>query len=172
MGDVILGGGGSYSGPSPRTTEESERIFRSAVEEAKLARTSKTYGLFISHAWEYSDQYRRVEAMLNDAPQFAWRNYSVPEHDPLHTKSKKELEAALYNQIKPASAVIILAGMYVPYREWIQEEIDIAVKMGKPIIAVAPRGSQRMPQAVQEVADAVVGWASKSMTDAIRRYAK
>lgn len=167
-----MGGGGSYSGPSPRTTEESERIFRSAVEEVERTRASKTYGLFISHAWEYSDQYRRIEAMLNDAPHFAWRNYSVPEHDPLHAKTNRELEAALRNQIKPASAVIILAGMYVSYREWIQKEIDIAREMGKPIIAIAPRGSQKIPQAVQEAADVVVGWTTASITDAIRRYTK
>jgi len=169
---IILGGGGSYSGPSARTTEESEEIFKSTVEEVERTRASKTYGIFVSHAWEYSDQYRRVEAMLNDAPRFTWRNYSVPEHDPLHAKTKKELEEALYNQIKPTSAVIILAGMYVPYREWIQKEIDIAVKMGKPIIAVTPRGSQKIPREVQEVADVIVGWKTASMVDAIRRFAK
>lgn len=166
-----MGGGSSYSGPPSRTTEEGERMFRSAVEEVKHARGLKNYRVFISHAWEYSDQYQRVETMLDDAPRFTWQNYSVPEHDPLHLKTRKELEEALYNQIRPANAVIIMAGMYVPYREWIQKEIDIAVKMGKPIIAIAPRGSQKIPRAVQEVADVIVSWNTASIVDAIRRYA-
>lgn len=166
-----MGGGGSYSGPPSRTMEEGEKVFRSAVEEVEHARASKTHRIFISHAWEYSDQYQRVETMLNDAQRFAWQNYSVPEHDPLHVKTKKELEEALYNQIRPANAVIILAGMYVPYREWIQKEIDIAVKMGKPIIAIAPRGSQKIPRAVQEVADVIVSWNTQSIVGAIREYA-
>jgi hypothetical protein len=162
-----LGGGGSYSGPPSRTAEESERIFITAVEEVKHA-APKRHGIFISHAWDY-DHYSRIENMLDEAEDFEYRNYSVPKHDPKHARTDRELEEALYNQIRPASVVIILAGMYANYRKWIQKEIDIAVEMGKPIIAVAPRGSQRMPQAVQEVADEIVGWNTASIVDAIRR---
>ena len=167
-----MGGGSSYSRPSSRTPEEGEKVFRSVVEEVERTRAPKTYGLFISHAWEYSDQYRRIESLLRDAPSFTWRNYSVPEHDPLHAKTDRELETALRNQIRPASAVVIIAGMYVSYRKWIQKEIDIALEMNKPIIAIAPRGSQNLPQAVQEAADVVVGWTTASITDAIRRFTK
>lgn len=162
-----MGGGGSYSGPPSRTTEEGERIFRTAVEEVEQA-VPERYGIFISHAWDY-DHYRRIENMLDEAEDFEYRNYSVPRHDPKHARTDRELEEALCNQIRPASVVIILAGMYAHYRKWIQKEIDIAVEMGKPIIAVVPRGSQRMPQAVQVVADEVVGWNTASIVDAIRR---
>ena len=164
---IILGGGGSYSGPPSRTTEESEEVFRTAVEEVEHA-VPKRFGVFVSHAWDY-DHYRRIENMLDEAEDFEYRNYSVPEHDPLQARTDRALEEALYNQIRPASVVVILAGMYVPYRRWIQKEIDIAVEMNKPIIAVAPRGSQRMPQEVQEVADEIVGWNTASIVDAIRR---
>lgn len=164
---IILGGGGSYAGPPSRTTEEGERLFRNAVEEAEHA-VPKMYGLFISHAWDY-DHYQRIENMLDEAEDFEYRNYSVPEHDPLHARTDRELEEALYNQIRPASVVIILSGMYAHYRKWIQKEIDIAVEMGKPIIAVVPRGGLRMPQEVQEVADEIVGWNTASIVDAVRR---
>ena len=43
----------------------------------------KTYDLFISHAWKYNEDYYRLVDMLNNAPNFKWRNYSVPEHDPV-----------------------------------------------------------------------------------------
>lgn len=43
----------------------------------------RRYHLFISHAWSYSEDYKRLEAMLTDAPNFAFDNYSVPRHDPL-----------------------------------------------------------------------------------------
>jgi hypothetical protein len=43
----------------------------------------RTYRVFISHAWAYSDDYRRIVQFLNDAPNFAWENLSVPEHDPV-----------------------------------------------------------------------------------------
>ena len=165
-----MGGGGTYSGPPSRTTKEGEKIFKSAVEEAKHARGLKSYRVFVSHAWEYTDQYRRLEKMLDEAPEFDYSNYSVPEHDPLHAKMKKELVEALYNQIRPTNVVIIIAGMYVPYREWIQKEIDIAVEMGKPIIGITPRGSQKIPQAVQDVAEEIVSWNTSSIVNAIRKY--
>jgi len=168
IGGIILGGGGSYSGPSSRTTEEGEGIFRTAVEEVERA-MPRRYGIFISHAWDYGDHYRRMEDMLDEAEDFEYTNYSVPEHDPKHARTDRELEEALRNQIRPASAVIILAGMYAHYRAWIQKEIDIAREMGKPIIAVRPRGGQRMPQEVQEVADEIVGWNTASIVDAIKR---
>ena len=42
----------------------------------------KTYDLFISHAWRYHEDYDRLVTLLNNAPNFKWRNYSVPRHDP------------------------------------------------------------------------------------------
>ena len=130
----------------------------------------KTYRVFISHAWTYNADYYRLEEMLNDAPNFYWQNYSVPEHDPKHG-TKRELTQALYNQIRPTHIVIILAGMYVPYSDWIQTEIDIALEMDKPILGIAPWGSQKIPQAVQDAAAEIVGWNTRSIVKAIREYA-
>lgn len=105
--------------------------------------------------------------MLNEAPLFDYANYSVPEHDPL---SMRNLNNALYNQIKPVSIMIILSGMYVPYRDWIEREIDIASELDKPIIGVMPRGSTRVPHAVQDVASEIVNWSTGYIVGAIRRH--
>ena len=70
--------------------------------------TLKTYDVFISHAWKYPDDYYRIVEFLNKAPNFKWRNYSVPPHDP----KEGDLEEALKKQIRPVNGVIILAGMY------------------------------------------------------------
>jgi len=127
----------------------------------------RTYRVFISHAWAYNDEYYRLVNMLDSEPLFHWQNYSVPVHDPEHGG----LMQALYDQIKPVSIVIILGGMYVAYSDWIQREIKMAREMGKPIIGIYPWGSQRIPQAVQDVADEIVGWNTQSIVDAIRRLA-
>jgi len=129
----------------------------------------KTYRAFISHAWIYNEDYYKLEKMLNEAPYFEWRNYSVPEHDPLD--SDRKLEEALRRQIRPTNIVLILAGMYAAYRKWIQKEIDIAVEMGKPIIGIRPWGQERVPQAVQDAAREIVGWNTSSIVSAIRRNA-
>lgn len=131
----------------------------------------RTYHIFISHAWQYNDDYYRLERILDKAPNFKWKNFSVPEHDALDTATDKELEQELYGQIRPVHIVIVLCGMYVNYRKWIQKEIDIALNLGKPIIGVKPWGQERIPKAVQDVAKEIVGWNTDSIVSAIRRHA-
>ncbi len=131
----------------------------------------KRYRIFVSHAWEHNDSYYRLVDMLKAAKNFHWDNYSVPEHKPLGTRTNRELIQALYNQIKPTNIVIILAGMYVNYREWIDREINIASELNKPIIGLTPRGGQRTPQIITNVAKIIVRWNTFSITEAIRKYA-
>ena len=40
---------------------------------------SKTYHLFISHSWTYSDAYEKLLALLNKDAYFSYKNYSVPQ---------------------------------------------------------------------------------------------
>lgn len=128
------------------------------------------YHLFISHAWQYDADYHRLVNLLENAPRFEWRNYSVPEHDPLEANSIHKLSAALKSQIRPVSVVLIISGMYVNYREWIQYEIDVALHYAKPIIGIRPWGSERIPKGVQSVADVMVGWNTNSIVAAIKKY--
>ncbi len=131
---------------------------------------SKTYRIFISHAWKHNESYYNLVEMLDKAQYFNWVNYSVPEHDPLGTKTKKELYDALTNQISPTNVVVILAGMYVPYREWIEKEIEISKNFNKPMIGIIPRGGQKSPTAVSDVVKTMVRWNTQSIVDAIRKY--
>ena len=97
----------------------------------------------------YHDDYYRVEKFLNDAPFFRWRNYSVPEHDPLQPSSTSALKEQLRRQIRPVNVVLILAGMYVAHSDWIQFEIDFADAINRPMIGISsPGGQQRIPTAV------------------------
>ena len=64
------------------------------------------YNLFISHAWKYNSEYYNLVDMLNKASYFSWKNYSVPQHDALDTRTDKELDEALHRQISPCSCVL------------------------------------------------------------------
>ncbi len=44
--------------------------------------TLRTYNLFISHAWQYHDDYDRLVKMLDAADNFHYHNYSSPEKGP------------------------------------------------------------------------------------------
>lgn len=83
-----------------------------------------TYNLFISHAWKYNNGYYKVVDWLDSAvanKEFNYKNYSVPQHDPIidpdTNVGKNQLKELLKIQIRPASAVIILSGMYTAYSE-------------------------------------------------------
>lgn len=132
----------------------------------------KVYHVFISHAWTYNEDYYRLVKMLNDAPNFKWKNYSVPSHDPLldpnSPRGKIQLLNELKEQIRPVHCVLVISGMYVNHREWIQKEIDIAKSYGKPIIGIKPWRQERVPQAVQDAAKIMVGWNTDSIIHAIR----
>lgn len=127
----------------------------------------KSYGVFISHAWDYNADYYRLERMLNKAKRFKWRNCSVPKHDKLDTRTDGQLDRALRNQIRPANVVVIIAGMYVNNRKWIQKEIDIASGMNKKIVVLKPRGAQRTPQELRNLSQ-LVNWNTQQIVNSIR----
>lgn len=131
-----------------------------------------TYRIFISHAWRYNDEYYRLVNLLDNASNFKYANYSVPNHDPLDANSTAKLRGALKRQINPVEVVLIIAGMYANHSDWIQFEMDHAAQLGKPMIGVKPWGGQRTPQAVVDAVDELVNWSTVSIVDAIRRHAR
>lgn len=123
--------------------------------------------IFISHAWNYNNDYYTIIEWL-DSSLILYHNYSVPKHDPVDAKNTPKLKKALTEQMKHASIVIIIAGMYASHSNWIQYEIDEAVRMGKKIIAIKPRGNERIPSAVQKAAHKIVNWNSTALVDAVK----
>jgi len=130
----------------------------------------KTRMLFISHAWAYEEHYNKVVEWFDAAANFDWKNCSVPSSDALTDKTQKGLKAGLTRQINPAQGVIILAGMYAAHSDWIDYEIDEAVRLNKIIIGVRPWGQERVPTKVQNAAKVMVGWNSASVIQAVRDY--
>ena len=132
----------------------------------------KDYRLFISHSWSYSDAYARLCKLLDAAPVFKYINYSIPKNDPVHTNGSN---SALYNAIKDkmifCNVILIMAGVYSSYSNWIDKEIKIAKEVyGKPIIGIEPWGSERTSTMVRNNASIMVGWSTSSIVSAIREY--
>ena len=123
--------------------------------------------IFISHAWKHNADYYTITRWLDESL-IVYHDYSVPEHDPLDAGNTRKLKTALTEQIRHANIVIIIAGMYANHSDWIQYEIDEAVRMGKKIIAIKPRGNERIPLAVQMAAHKTVNWNSTSLVDAVK----
>ena len=130
--------------------------------------TLNTRRLFISHAWSYDYHYNKVVEWFDDASNFDWRNYSVPSHDACSETTKKGLKECLTRQINPSQGIIILAGMYAAHSDWIDYEIDEALRLGKTIIGVRPWGQERTPIKIQNAADVMVNWQQSSIVDTVR----
>ena len=126
--------------------------------------------IFISHAWDYNTDYYTLENWLDES--LEWRNMSIPKHDAKEAKNDSELEQMIRNNIKNSSIFLVIGGMYVVQsnRKWISKEIEIAKKYGKYMIVIKPRGNQNMPKILQEEANEIVGWSSKSIINAIKDY--
>ena len=135
----------------------------------------KTYNLFISHSWNYTDAYDRLTNLLSERGYFAFRDYSVPRDDPIHgAGTDAQLRQAIRNQMTPCHVVLILAGVYATYSKWINIEIDLAEEgftHAKPIVAIRPWGSERISERVRLAADRIVGWNTESVVGAIRDLA-
>ena len=129
------------------------------------------YNLFISHSWTYNNAYEKLVNLLDAKAYFKYKNYSVPKDDPVHdAKNDKQLREAIKNQMKHASCVLILAGVYSTYSKWINIEIELAESRNKRIIAVEPWGSQKTSSIVKKAADEIVKWNTNSIVEAIRGY--
>lgn len=128
------------------------------------------YNIFISHSWKYQEQYKRLKELLDSDAWFYYKNYSVPEDNPIKgTRTDTELKEAIERKMQPCSCILILGGVYATYSKWINIEIELAKKMGKKIIAVEVWGSQRMSSHVREAADEIVRWNTNSIVKAITK---
>ena len=134
---------------------------------------SKTYNLFISHSWNYSDAYTKLTSMLDNRSHFIYKNFSVPKDDPIHNApNEKLLYEAIKRQIQLSHVVILMSGVYSTHSKWINKEILIATKefsIKKPILAIEPWGSERTSKVVTDAADLVVGWNTESIITGIRK---
>ena len=135
----------------------------------------RTYHLFISHSWRYGNQYDRLKNLL-DKSRLSYRDYSVPRDDPIHNaRSVRQLREAIKNQMRYASVVVVLAGVYASHSKWIDIEIGLAESSfasAKPIVAIKPRGKRANLDTGQKGrANRIVGWSTKSIVRAIKDLA-
>ena len=133
----------------------------------------RTYNLFISHSWTYGDAYDNFCNLLNNAPYFSYRNYSVPKDDPVHDADNvQELYDAIKAKVSFCHVVVIMAGKYATYSKWIEREIKIAKgDFDKPVLAVCPWGNTQISSVVSKAADQIMGWNTSSIVSGIREIA-
>lgn len=97
--------------------------------------------VFISHRWDYPDDYEKISAVL-DRSKYDVSNRSVESSDPL-VGTKKEVTEAIKGKIDSASVILVPARpAAVTIGSMGRKEIDYAVSKGKKIIAVDTGSTQ------------------------------
>lgn len=129
----------------------------------------RVYRVFISHCWEYADEYHRLAKWLRTEPRFKWKDLSVPEESAM--REDKTFEARLRKRLGKADILIIIVGMEISHRYWMQWEIKWARIRSIPILGVMPNGAVRIPKAVEQAGCPIVGWRRDSIIGAIRDLA-
>ena len=127
--------------------------------------------LFVTHAWENSDDYLRVFEYLESSRNFFYRNYSTPDRRP--DGDKEALREDLRRQITPVEAVIALSSLYTAQPDLLTFQLLYSQANHKPVVLMKPFGSGReAPKAILDLADEVVEWDERALVDALRRQAR
>ncbi len=128
--------------------------------------------VFASHAFQEHDDYYRLFEYLESTTKFFYANSAIPGKVP-DEDTEEALKDELREQIEPAEIVIILAGLYDEFHEWIDFTLLLAKSLDKPVIAIEHFGStQEIAPEIAEIADEVVAWNERSIVDAVRRHAR
>lgn len=80
------------------------------------------------------------------------------------------IKRLLRMKMKWAGKVVVLIGKETHQRPWVNWEIELAHKLGKPIIGVYERGLKdnvEIPLALQKYSSALIGWDSDTILSAI-----
>lgn len=128
--------------------------------------------VFVTHAFQESDDYLRVFEFLESVERFFYLNVSKPENIP----SEGGLEAIkdeLIQQIKASEAVVIISDVYEQKTDLVKYMMDVAEANGIGMIAIKPFGgvSETAEEVVARVGEHIE-WNDRELVDAIKRQGR
>jgi hypothetical protein len=127
--------------------------------------------VFVSHAFEPSDDYHRVFEYLESSHNFYYRNCSDPEKR--GSGERDALRDELRRQIALSEVVIVPSSLYARHRELIDFQLNCAKGLDKPVIVLESFGvKEKIPVQLEALKDEIVPWNEREIADAIRRQAR
>lgn len=125
--------------------------------------------VFISHIHEDDEGLGKLKELLAKGG-FEIRDASINSDKPNEASSPDYIKSEiLAPRIRWASTLIVYITPDTHDSEWVNWEIEYAQKAGKRIVGVWAHGANEsnLPDALDTYADAVVGWNSDRIIDAI-----
>jgi hypothetical protein len=130
------------------------------------------FRIFVTHAWDESDDYLRVFEYLESARGFYYRNCSAPAEVSASASPEAQRER-LRSQIAKAEVVIALATQYSAKSDLLVFEMTFAQATKKPVLLLRPFGANvTLPRTLTDLANVVLNWDERALVDAIRESAR
>jgi hypothetical protein len=127
--------------------------------------------LFVTHAWNTSDEYLRIFEYLESARNFFYKNLSAPDKAPAGGKEADREE--FRRQISQAECVIALPGLYRQHSEALHFQLTFAKASDKPVVLMRPFGANAvLPKEITQLSDQIVDWDGRALVDAIKAQAR
>ena len=133
--------------------------------------TDETRNIFISHIHEDDEGLRKLKDLLNRNG-MTIRDYSISADNPNNARSEDYIKSQiLAPRIQQCSTLVVYISPETKDSKYVEWEIKHAVEMRKRIVGVWAHGQNEceIPKALDEFADAVVGWTGNSIIDAINK---
>lgn len=129
----------------------------------------QTKNVFISHIHEDDAGLGKIKDLLAKGG-MAIRDSSINSSNPNNAKSEDYIKSQiLAPQISWAGTLVVYVSPDTKHSKWVNWEIEYAQKLGKRIVGVWEHGAKDcdLPDALNNYADAMVGWTGNSIIDAI-----
>jgi len=128
--------------------------------------------VFVTHAFEETDDYLRVFEFLESVDRFYYVNVSKPENLPTEG-GQEALKDELIQQIKAAEVMIVTSDAYHKQPDLVLYMMDVAEANNIRIIAIRPFGgvTETDPDVVERVHEHIE-WNDRVMVDVIKRHGR
>ncbi|MFV0193171.1 TIR domain-containing protein [Empedobacter falsenii] len=133
---------------------------------------AKDYKIFISHSWDHHDDLVELRRLLNSRGYFNVEFKEVSKDTPINSPNATYIKTRLKEKLLNSDVVLALAGIYASHSEWMEWELDTAVKYNIPIIGIIPRGQERISAMVSSRSKVDVKWNTESIVNAIRNFSR
>ena len=128
--------------------------------------------VFVTHAFEETDDYLRLFEFLECVDRFYYLNVSTPDEMP-GSGGAEDIKDSLVQQIKDSEVVILLPSLYEAQPSLADFMMIAADANEKPMVVIRPFGHvSETPQVLVDRANEHVEWNARDIVDALKRQAR
>lgn len=126
--------------------------------------------IFISHIHEDDEGLSKLKDLLKDNGMIV-RDYSINADNPNNAHSEEYIKSEILTpRIQQSGVLVVYISPETKDSDYVNWEIEYAHKQNKRIVGIWAYGEKgcEVPKALDDYADAVVGWEGSSIVDAIK----